>query len=308
MQVLNKMRLKLLMASLLSTTVIVGCGSDKPADDVPPVAVDTPFEVTAALGALKGADCEIVGAPPSNTVFTTETTDDNGQVAVIIKAFATDFPVTISCSGGQFYDEARDTMIVNEFPIKSVVPDLASLDLLGKKIAVTTLTDLAATLYQSLPATEQNAETALASLSEIIRILAPALGENGGGLNILAAPTPVTTVDDSDTIPATPAGKYAAYLAGLAKVAAEDGKGLNASQLGKELADQITAGVPIDNDTVTKLVSKVQSYLTNNPSLKDEVKDDETGAGGEAEKPKPKPKTTGSTGSTGTTSTGSTGG
>jgi hypothetical protein len=303
MQMLNKMRLKLLVAGLLSTTVMVGCGSDKPENDAP---VATPFEVTAALGALQGASCSIVGA--TGTIFKSATTDDSGQVSVIIDARVRDFPVIISCSGGSYFDEATNALVDNVGSIKSVVPNRAVLDSLAKKIAVTTLTDLATTLYQSLPPENRTAETALASLTEVVRILAPALGENGGGLNILAAPTVVAS--PGIALDGTPAGKYAAYLAGLALVAEENGK--TAAQLGQVLAEQIATGKAIDPVTVATLVDKVKAYASTNGNndLKSDVANDNSGDGGAAEKPEPNtpPKTTGSTGSTGSTSTGATGG
>jgi hypothetical protein len=302
MQMLNKMRLKLLVAGLLSTTVMVGCGSDKPENDAP---VATPFGVTAALGALSGASCDLINA--GGTILANVTTTIDGTVPVNIQARDSDFPIIVECSGGNYFDEGLESSQPNTTTIKSLIPTRAALTAVADNLAVTTLTDLAVELFKSLPASEKTSAAAVASLDEIVRVLAPALGANGGGLNILSAPSPVTS--SGTQVSDTPAGKYAAYLAGLALVAKD--KGTNAAGLGQLLAGQVSAGNALDNDTVTQLVNKVKAYAqTNgNPELQSDVNDDTSGAGGTAKKPTPQSTgSTGSTGSSGSTSSGATGG
>jgi hypothetical protein len=285
MQVLNKMRLKLLVASLLST-VIVGCGSDKPENDAP---VATSFGVTAALGALTGASCDLKNA--GGTILANVTTTIDGTVPVNIQAIDSDFPIIVECSGGNYFDEGLESSQPNSTTIKSLIPTRAALTAVADNLAVTTLTDLAVELFRSLPANDRTSAAAVATLDEIVRVLAPALGANGGGLNILSAPTPVTS--SGTPVSGTPAGKYAAYLAGLALVAKD--KGTNANGLGALLADQVSSGAPLDTTTVTQLVNKVKAYAQTNgdAALQSDVSDDASGAGGTAKKPTTTGGTTG---------------
>jgi hypothetical protein len=293
MKMFNSMRLRLLAAGILSASVLVGCGSDSsPNANTPTV---TNGSLTAAFGALAGASCAVTNS--AGTTLTTVTTGANGVVDLDIETVNSDFPIIVTCSGGTYFDEANPTAAAttNTGVLRSIMPDLASFNAVGNNLAVTTLTDLSVELYNSLTGPNQNTQTALASLAEIIRILAPSLGTNGGGLNLLAAPTPVTAGDT--VVPNTPAGIYASYLAGLASVAKD--KGITPSALGALVASQIRTGVAIDTDTVNNLIAKVIAFASG----KGFTLTGTTGAGGVAKKP-----TTGGTGGTGGTgATGATG-
>lgn len=281
---------KLLVAGLLSASVMVGCGSDKSADSDSPVV--TNGNLTAALGALSNANCVVKNAA-GDTKLTVETLAD-GTVPFDIETVGSDFPLIISCTGGSYFDEANptDPLISNTGTIRSIVPDLATLISVGGNVAVTTFTDLAVELYNSLPAGDKTIETALESLEEIGRILAPSLVENGGAANLLAAPTPVTAGDT--VVPNTPAGIYAAYLAGLAEIA--DDKAITPLALGALLAGQIANGTAIDADTVSNLIAKAAAFAAG----KGFTLTGDTGAGGIAVKPTPTTGTGGTGGAGGT--------
>lgn len=300
MRIFNSMRFRLFAAGLLSASVMVGCGSDSKASSNAPVA--SAFSVTSALGALVGANCNVISA--GGTILATAVTGANGTVPVDIEAANSDFPMTVECTDGSYFDEGSNTTQLNTGTIKSLIPTRAALAQAGNNLAVTTLTDLAVELFKKAPASDRTSAAAVAALDEIVRVLAPALGANGGGLNILSAPTPVTSA--TTAIDETPAGRYAAYLAGLALVAKD--KNTNAAGLGALLASQVSSGTPLDTTTVTQLVSKVQTYAgTNgNTALQSDVSGDSSGAGGTAQTPTATGGT-GGTGGTGATGAGSTG-
>ncbi|POP51051.1 hypothetical protein C0068_18880 [Zhongshania marina] len=274
---MNMFNSKLLVAGLLSASVMVGCGSDSSADKDSPTV--TNGSLTAALGALSGATCDITNA--AGSTLETVTTGADGSVSITIETVGSDFPLIVSCTDGTYFDEANpdDPAKTNESVIKSIVPDLATFNNVGGNVAVTTLTDLAVELYNSLPAGDKTVETALASLDEIVRVLAPELGTGGGGVNLLAAPTPVTAGDT--VVPNTPAGVYASYLAGLAQVAKD--KGISPAELGALLAEDVANGDPIDADTVSDLGSSAASFAAD----KGFTVTGTTGDGGAAVKPTP---------------------
>ncbi|WP_269619761.1 hypothetical protein [Zhongshania sp. BJYM1] len=303
MKMFNSMRLRLLAAGILSASLLVGCGSDSsPNANTPTV---TNGSLTAALGALSGATCVVRNA--AATALTTVTTSADGTIALDLETTDGDFPLIVSCTGGSYFDEANPDAAAftpNTATIKSIVPNLATLTSVGNNLAVTTLTDLAVELYNSLPAGNKTVETALASLNEIVRVLAPALGANGGGVNILAAPTPVSS--GTSVVPNSPAGLYASYLAGLAQIAKD--KGVSPGTLGAQLAASVAAGTAIDPVVVNNLVAKTTTFATaKNPALGTTAGTGTTGAGGAAVKPTPTTGT-GATGGTGGTGAGGTGG
>jgi hypothetical protein len=304
MKTFNSMGFRLFAAGLLSASVMVGCGSDKKANSNAPVA--SAFGLTAALGALEGASCDVISA--DGTILDIVTTTADGTVPVNIQASDTDFPIIVECSGGNYFDEGSEGPQLNTSIIKSLIPTRAALTAVANNLAVTTLTDLAVELFKSLPENDRTSAAAVASLDEIIRVLAPELGANGGGLNLLAGPTPVTS--SGTVVSDTPAGKYAAYLAGLALVAQD--QNTNAAGLGAILAGQVRAGNALDTATVTQLVNKVKAYAQTNgdEALQNDVSNDDSGAGGTAKKPTGTGATggTGGTGGTGATGAGATGG
>lgn len=290
-------RVKLLMAGVLSASLIVGCGDDKDSD---PVSVNdkvqTDFATTAALGALEGSVCSVVSA--LGVTLGSDTTDADGEASFSFLAAPSDFPFVVSCEGGDYYDEATQTKktLPAGKPIKSLVPEPATLTAVAQKLAVTTLTDIAVNVFETLPANQKNAEGATQSLNNTVQAIAPSLVANGGGVNVLAAPTPVKNA--TDKVPNTPAGKYAAVLAGIAKVAQESGKTPDA--LGKELAEQAKTGT-IVAEVVTKLKAKTVEFAQEqgDAGLEDDVADDEEGQG-TVVKPNPTPTpppTTGGVGS-----------
>lgn len=292
MKMFNSMQLKLLAAGVLSASVMVGCGSDKDAD--PSGITTTSGKVTAAFGALQGATCDVTN--PLGISKATVTTGADGTVDLSFDTVASDFALIVSCTGGSYFNEATGGTDTNNETVESIMPDLATFTEVGQNLAVTTLTDMATKLYKSLPAADKTPASAKASLTEIVRVMAPGLGD---GVNLLAAPTPV--INGTTPVGNTPAGIYASYLAGLAKIAQD--KGITPSQLGRQLGDSVTAGTAIDPTVVNNLVAKAQEFATEkNTNLG--AQPQPTGAGGVAVKP----GATGGTGATGATGAGATGG
>ncbi|RNL60143.1 hypothetical protein D0911_14055 [Zhongshania marina] len=293
---LNSTRVKLLTAGLLSASLIVACGSDKDAD---PVTVNdkvqTEFSTVAALGALEGAVCTVFNS--SDVALGSATTDEDGKAAFSFLAAPSDFPFVVSCEGGDYYDESTQTKktLPAGKPILSMVPEPATV-VVNKNIAVNTLTDMSTAVFKTLPKAQQNAEGVVQSLNNTVKAIAPELVKNGGGLNVLEAPTVVKNA--TDKVPATPAGKYAAVLAGIAKAATASGK--TPDQLGKELAEQAKTGT-IVAEVIVQVTAKTKEFAQEqgDEGLEEDLNDDEE-ATGTVVKPNPTPTPPPTTGGTGT--------
>jgi hypothetical protein len=303
----KKMRLTMFAASMVAAGALTGCFNDKSSNPgAGEAASPVAFQNGAALGAISDAICTYANklgtALPSEPSVVK--TDANGTVDVNLNTVkASDYPVTITCTGGNYYDEATDktrTLAATD-TIQSIIPNAAAITQVSGKVGVNTFTDLAAKLLKKSGQTTPAAATA--ALKEIGRILAPGLTENGGELNLLGASTPVTSASPSLTQNNT-ATKLAVYLAGLAKVA--QSKGVSPSDLGKSLASSISAGTAVDQTIVTALPAKSAEYANDKSTsaeLKQDTTDDSAGSGGAAVEP----KGDGTTGGTGGNSTGGNG-
>jgi hypothetical protein len=181
--------------------------------------------------------------------------------------------------------------------LRSIVPDTASLAEAqegGGKVGVTTLTSMAAALYDSLPANKQNSTAAKQSITNVVKAVYPDLLLNGGIKNVLRAPTVVknnnTTLDGTQ-------GQYAAVLAGLAQIAKDQNK--SPSQLATELASA-AANRSIPTSVTTTIVAKTNTYAGSKPGTSKGSTATATPppADGSVEEPKSE-EPTGATGATG---------
>ncbi|WP_373090692.1 hypothetical protein [Zhongshania sp.] len=287
----KKMRLTMFAASMVAAGALTGCFDDKSADPASP-AVATEFSTTAAYGALVGADCVVNGTVTA--ALDTYTTDADGVGSISAVIGAGEYPLIISCTGGNYYNEASEATEANDETLKSIIPSAGALTDAGGSVAVTTLTSMAAALYESLPAAQRNSSTANQALTNVIKALAPGLG-NGDGLDLLRAPTVVKS--SASTVANNDAGYYASILAGLAKAGAGLTPALSPSKLAAKLAAETVTGT-LDNNVVSVLKAKTSEFAGDKGDAALQQKSNSS----------PAPTTTVAKPTTGTGGTGGTGG
>lgn len=268
-----------------SAVAILSACDDNNASVRGPITSPTPPPPTsvltgrAALGAVTGASCNAflsngtTQVPGSSTV----TSDANGgfTFGTLNSSF---FPVIVTCTGGNFFDEATGATVANTAPISAVVPQARTSQSTSAAptFAVTPLTNMAAATFLAQPAELRSNNLATSANAEIARALFP-------GGDILTPPTPVTTTTTS--LPSSSvADQYAAILASLsyaANNAAGATKAEKTANFLRALALDATDGTidgqagstPIANagyTSFTNLVSSIQagtdSYEAANPA------------------------------------------
>ena len=228
-----------------------------------------------SLGAVVGATCNVLG--DSGAVLATglitgaDGTVDVGGIA------ADEFPIVLICSGGAYWDEglgANVPLDPND-TVSSLVPDTTTLDSLGGNVAITPLTDLAASLYLSLPVEDRDALSAAESLDSILESIAPDLAADG---NALLSPPEIVNEDDQDIDGSDFAAQYAAYLAGLASAI----PGQNAIQALRALRQDLLDENNDFEDSATllsNLVNAARQFVQNNTALSQQLADDNPGDG-----------------------------
>ncbi len=175
----------------------------------------------AALGALLNATCEVTTLI-GNTLGS-GTTDASGNFTMTLSPAPSE-PYLVSCTGGQFFNEATGQFEAFTGTMKAVAPsDTTSL-------AVTPLTDVAAEAVLALSGTVTDGQ-----VSTILDDIASFFGVS----DILALPQVVDSLDDLDALSGN-AGAYAAVLAALANLT--EGLGLSAQQILSLLAADIADG------------------------------------------------------------------
>lgn len=262
----KKGHVRSIAAALLASIAIVGCGGDSSSNKT-----RVNYQATVAHGAVVGAECRVLDKDGVQVLDETFTTDENGQVDITGSVPKNSFPIKVSCSGGTYYNEATGQPVALVGELRSIVPDKDTLTQVGQKVAVTPLTDLAVELFDKTPAANKDPVAAKQALEEVRKVLAPSLGVDG--TDLLQAPTPVKS--QQDTVDGTLEGQYAAYLAGLAKTANEDG-GKTPEDILTDLKQQVQQG-QVDQQTANKVVEKTKEFATEqgDQSLQDEVADDE---------------------------------
>ncbi len=230
-----------------------------------------------SLGAVFGASCNVIG--DSGAVLVAGVLS-NADGSVDVGSVETDeFPIVVICSGGAYWDEAlgQNVPLDPDDTVSSLVPDVATLDGLGGNVAVTPLTDLAASLYQSLPVGDRDATSAAAALDSILDAIAPDLAADG---NDLLTPPEVVNEDDQDIDGSDFAAEYAAYLAGLAGSANEQGQ--NAIQALRDLRqDLLGENNDLENSStlLSRIVARARTFVQNNAALSQRLSNDSSGDG-----------------------------
>lgn len=270
-----------LTVGFAAALALAGCGGDSSSNKT-----KLDYEATVAHGAVVGASCDLFDAD-GDLVASGFTTDENGQVDISASVNKKKFPVTMTCSGGTYYNEATGQTETQVGALRSIVPDKDTLNSLGSEVAVTPLTDLAVKLYEK--SNVKDPVAAKQALSEIREALAPGLGVDGADL--LQAPQPVKS--STDVVDGSVQGEYALYLAGLAK-AAQD-RGQTPEELLEDLQDDIDSN-QIDASVAQDVVDGAKEFATEQGDTEAQaaVQDDEAGDGS-VDTP------TGSTGATGAT-------
>lgn len=236
-----------LVAGLAASLVLAGCGGDSSSSKT-----KLDYQATVAHGAVVGADCDLFDADGA-LIAGDFTTDENGQVDISTSVNKKKFPVTMSCTGGTYYDEATGQTVNQTGALRSIVPDKDTLNSVGGEVAVTPLTDLVVELFNK--AGVKDSVAAKQALSEVRDALAPNLGT--GGTDLLQAPQPIKS--GTDTVNGGVRGEYALYLAGLAK-AAED-RGVTPEQLLGTLQGQIQNN-QIDTNIADDVVDGAKEFAT----------------------------------------------
>ncbi|TJY61943.1 hypothetical protein E4T66_06770 [Sinimarinibacterium sp. CAU 1509] len=198
----------------LITVAVSACGNNHHKSKVD-------IDGRAALGALLNATCTVTTL--SGTVLGSGTTDGSGNFTMTLSPAPSE-PYVLSCTGGQYFNEATGQFETFTGTMKAVAPsDTTSL-------AVTPLTDVAAEAVLALggTVTDGQVDTVLGDIASFF-----GLGD------LLALPQVVNSLDDLDTLSGN-AGAYAAVLAALANLT--EGMGLDAQDVLSLLADDIADG------------------------------------------------------------------
>ncbi|MES2884936.1 MAG: hypothetical protein V4709_09040 [Pseudomonadota bacterium] len=181
-----------------------------------PVTTPTPPPPTsvltgrAALGALNGASCNAFlsnGTTPVPGAPTVTSGADGGfSFGTLNSSF---FPIVVTCTGGNFFDEATGASVANSAPVSAVVPQArtSQSNTAAPTFCVTPLTNMAAASFLAQPPELRSNNLAASANAEIARALFP-------GGDILTPPTPVDSTNES--LPSNSvADQYAAILASL---------------------------------------------------------------------------------------------
>jgi len=213
--------------------VVAGCSSSNE-----PSPFENTVSVTAALGALAGATC-VLDLIPASDGFTPSAVTGPDGVARFSAAILEDGPFKVTCSGGEYYDEATETMVsFQNKQLRSIVTQRESAGPLG--VAVTTATDLVVAALGE-PLTEVDADLIFDAVTEV----AMALGFPN--LNLMLPPQVVNADNRAITNGAAP-GQYAVLLAGLAQLAEDTG--LTPDELGAKLREDVVAGQPVGTSLI----------------------------------------------------------
>lgn len=290
-------RISVIFASTiaLGASLLDGCSDS----DSIPQAQKRDFTITASLGALVGASCTATFTNPASTgdvrsfgPFITQAPDGTANITGIDV-----FPVTVTCRGGSYYDEASGTVVERDAnaTLQTLIPDNDTLEGLDNSVAVTPFTDAATALFNSLPVAQRTPASALGALNSIRNAISPSLGDSGDDL---LSPPQVVNADNPNITDSSFAAQYAAYLAGFARAAA--GQGLDAALLAlrQDVADgdgQISGS---SATLISNLIAEARVYVQNNggadTAIVQELADDSEGGGTVSD-----PTTGGGTGASG---------
>lgn len=209
---------------------------------------------TSALGAIRGADVRLFDS--RNVLLGQGKTDYKGDI--VLNACGVAGPFYVEVTGNEqamYFDEAiaatqgPDAVpwrpFTSEDKLKAYAIDLS------KSRGVTTLTTTSAEEAQRLaaaagPGTAVTAAHINAADEKIRSTFNQKLQGAGVAVDdISRAPTPVASLDDLRSLPATPAGQYAQVLSALAKVARQTNPSLQnpAKDMLKQLSADLTDGV-----------------------------------------------------------------
>lgn len=166
---------------------------------------------TASLGALINATCRIAAANNPGTTLTTARTDSRGEFRLEVPRALGAFLIT--CTGGQFFDEASGQYIANTEEIRTLAPSDRT------SVGITPLTDVIAEAVLRAGGTITD---------DIIRNVAGQVGSFFGVSDPLAPPQVVRSASDLQNLSGDNAGVYAAVLAGLSDIGASLETGGNA--------------------------------------------------------------------------------
>lgn len=213
--------------------VVAGCSSSNE-----PSPFENTVSATAALGALAGATC-VLDLLPASDGFTPSAVTGPDGVARFSPAILESGPFQLTCSGGEYYNEATGAMVsFQNKQLRSIVTQRESAGPLG--VAVTTATDLMVAALAD-PLTEADAALIVDAMTEV----AIALGFPN--LNLMLPPQVVNADNRAITNGAAP-GLYAVLLAGLAQLA--DDIGLTPDELGAKLREDVVAGQPVGTSLI----------------------------------------------------------
>lgn len=198
--------------ALAATAVLGACGGGDGGDNL---SVGKTITGRVALGPVVGATCTVSNAGGAAIAGVgIQTTGDSGVFSLVNIPDA-QFPVIVTCSGGNFYDEATNQIVANLANVRAVVPlNRASTDSTTPTVALTPLTSAAVAAFLALPAEFRNNAAAASANTEVANALAP-------GLDILSPPTAITSANQ--TLTNSPADQYAVILAALSYLALDAG-------------------------------------------------------------------------------------
>lgn len=260
---------KAFTAIALSSALLVACGGGGGGG-----GGQKSFSTTASLGALVGASCS--AAEIGSNLTAQGTTNANGVANFTFPA-AYQGPSIVTCTGGTYFDEATNTTITLNVPVRSVVPANQT------SAAVTPLTDLVAQqVVNAIQAAGLTPQTASITNAQITQVAQDIAGVFAPGINILTPPTPVSNANQLNNLGTNNADQYAAALAAFSQLAADLGYANTHSLLtplvidsndgiiGNQLNDQ--AGNPVAN-----IIAAVDAAIANAPisdAAKNELEDE----------------------------------
>lgn len=194
--------------TLAATGLLVACDglSPRSIDDGNGGVQDRSITIGASKGAIVGASCEIAPINNPGNVLDTCITDDSGNCQFDVPG-ATG-PALVTCTGGDYYDEATDSIIaLGNRTVRSVATSTRN------SVAVTPLTDL---LAERLSNGQQIDDAAVEAVAADISSFF-AVGD------ITEPPQVVRNATDAMNLEGNAAGAYAAALGGFSRVAQNSG-------------------------------------------------------------------------------------